>query len=93
MLTDLKYVKYDSQSSETSQTYPSTEKQKKLGKVLVDDLKEIGLSAARMDEYGYVTATLEANTDKQIPVIWLIGHLDTSPEVCGNDGQPEINKN
>ncbi len=89
----LKYVKYDTQSSESSETYPSTEKQKELGKVLVEELKEIGLTEVQLDEYGYVTGTLEANIDKQIPVIGLIAHLDTSPDVSGKNVKPTIHKN
>ncbi|HDP99559.1 MAG TPA: peptidase T [bacterium] len=89
----LNYVKYDTQSSETSETYPSTEKQKELGKVLVEELKEIGLTEVQMDEYGYVTATLESNTNKKVPVIGLIAHLDTSPDVSGKDVKAVIHKN
>ena len=89
----LKYVKYDTQSSETSDTYPSTEKQKELGKVLVEELKDIGLTDVEMDEYGYVMATLEATTDRKVPVIGLIAHMDTSPEVSGKDVKPIIHKN
>ncbi|MBC8180748.1 peptidase T [candidate division KSB1 bacterium] len=89
----LKYVKYDTQSSETSDTYPSTEKQKALGVTLVEDLKEIGLTDVQMDKYGYVTATLKANTDKKIPTIGLIAHMDTSPDVSGKDVKPVIHKN
>lgn len=89
----LKYVKYDTQSSETSDTYPSTEKQKELGKVLANELKEIGLTDVEMDKNGYVTGTLEANTDKNIPVIGLIAHMDTSPDVSGKDVKPVIHEN
>jgi len=89
----LKYVKYDTQSSETSDTYPSTEKQKVLGKVLVEDLQQIGLTEVQIDKYGYVTATLEANTDKKIPTIGLIAHMDTSPDVSGKNVKPVIHKN
>ncbi|OQX95903.1 peptidase T [candidate division KSB1 bacterium 4572_119] len=89
----LKYVKYDTQSSETSETYPSTEKQKILGKVLVEELKEIGLTEVEIDKYGYVTGTLEANTDKAVPVIGLISHMDTSPDVSGKDVKAVIHEN
>jgi tripeptide aminopeptidase len=89
----LKYVKYDTQSSETSDTYPSTEKQKELGKVLVEELRGIGLTDVQMDKYGYVTATLRANTDKKIPTIGLIAHMDTSPDVSGKDVKPIIHEN
>lgn len=89
----LNYVKYDTQSSETSDTYPSTEKQKELGKVLAQELKKIGLTEVEMDKYGYVTATLAANSDKKIPVIGLIAHMDTSPDVSGKDVKAAIHKN
>lgn len=89
----LKYVKYDTQSAEDAETYPSTEKQKILGQVLVEELKEIGLKDAAMDKHGYVTATLEANTDKKIPTIGLIAHMDTSPDVSGKDVNAQIHKN
>lgn len=89
----LKYVKYDTQSSEDSTTYPSTEKQKILGADLVKELQEIGLKAAQMDGYGYVTATVESNTDKKVPVLGLIAHMDTSPDVTGANVKPVIHKN
>lgn len=89
----VKYVKYDSQSAEDSESYPSTEKQKILAQVLVEDLKAIGLKEAAMDEHGYVTATLEANTERKIPTIGLICHMDTSPDVSGEDVKPQIHKN
>ena len=89
----LKYVKYDTQSSEESETFPSTEKQKVLGKYLVEELKQIGLTDVQMDGHGYVTGTLEANTDKKVPTIGLIAHMDTSPDVSGKDVKPVIHKN
>ncbi|MDI6779698.1 MAG: peptidase T [Bacteroidota bacterium] len=89
----LKYVQYDTQSSEESTTYPSTEKQKILGTELVKELQEIGLKDAQMDEYGYVTATLEATSTKKVPVIGLIAHMDTSPDVTGENVKPVIHKN
>lgn len=89
----LKYVKYDTQSAEDSNTFPSTEKQKILGAELVKELHEMGLKDAQMDNYGYVTATLEANTDKKVPVIGLIAHLDTSPDVSGENVKPIIHYN
>lgn len=89
----LKYVGYDTQSAEDAETFPSTEEQKVLAQVLVEDLKAIGLSDANMDAHGYVTATLEANTEKRIPTLGLIAHLDTSPDVSGKDVKPHIHKN
>jgi tripeptide aminopeptidase len=88
----LKYVKYDTQSAEESEAYPSTEKQKILGAELVEDLKKIGLTDAGMDKYGYVTATLPATSAKKIPTIGLIAHMDTSPEVSGANVKPQIHK-
>lgn len=88
----LKYVTYDTQSAEESQTYPSTEKQKILGKVLVEELKTIGLANAQMDEHGYVTATLDTNMDQPVPTIGLIAHMDTSPDVSGKDVKPILHK-
>ncbi|NOY76580.1 MAG: peptidase T [Calditrichaeota bacterium] len=88
-----KYVSFDTQSSEESESFPSTMKQKKLGKVLAQELKTMGLQDVEMDEWGYVTATLPANTDKNVPVVGLISHMDTSPEVSGANVKPIIHKN
>lgn len=88
-----KYVSFDTQSSEESESFPSTMKQKNLGKVLAEELKSMGLEDVEMDEWGYVTATLPANTDKKVPVIGLISHMDTSPEVSGANVKPVIHKN
>ncbi len=89
----LKYITFDTQSLEGSDTYPSTEKQKELGKHLVRELKQMGLSDVTMDEYAYVMATLPANTKRHIPVIGLIAHMDTSPDVSGKDVKAVIHKN
>ena len=89
----LNYVKIDTQSDPDSNTYPSTEKQKNLGRVLVKELKEIGISDADMDEFGYVYATIESNTDKNVPVLCFCSHMDTSPDVTGKNVNPVINKN
>jgi len=89
----LRYVAYDTQSAEESETFPSTGKQKILGQVLVDELKTIGLADAHIDEFGYVMATLEANVDRAAPVIGLIAHMDTSPDVSGQDVKPQIHAN
>jgi len=88
----LNYVKYDTQSAEESDTWPSTEKQKVLGKVLVQDLLDMGLSDAAMDDNGYVMATLPGNVDG-VPTIGLIAHMDTSPDVSGKNVKPVIHKN
>ncbi|MFQ6104501.1 MAG: peptidase T [Candidatus Glassbacteria bacterium] len=88
-----KYVGYDTQSSETSDTYPSTDKQKVLGEVLVDDLKSMGLKDAKMDKHGYVMATLPANTSRDTVTLGFIAHMDTSPDVSGKDVKPELHEN
>src|SRR3990172_2078952 len=89
----LKYVKIDTQSDPNSETCPSTEKQKDLGKVLVKELIEIGITDANMDEFGYVYATIPSNTSKKVPVICFCAHMDTSPDCSGKDVNPQIVKN
>ncbi len=89
----LRYVKYDTQSDDDSQSFPSTEKQRILSKDLAKELKELGLGDAHMDENGYVMATLPSNTDKKVPAIGFIAHVDTSPAVTGANVNPVINKN
>ena len=88
-----KYIKIDTQSNEESTTCPSTDKQLNLGKVLVAELKEIGLSEVSMDENGYIMATLPANTDKKVPTIGFISHMDTAPDFSGENVNPQIIKN
>ncbi len=88
----LKYVQYDTQSAEGANCYPSTEGQKVLGQELVKELSAMGLADACMDEYGYVTATLEATTTRPVPTIGLIAHLDTSPDVSGKDVKPIVHR-
>ena len=89
----IKYAKVHTTSSEDSETVPSTEIQKNLGKILVEDLKEIGLSDAYMDDKGYVYATLKANTDKNLKKIGFIAHMDTSPAASGENVNPQIHRN
>lgn len=89
----LNYVKYDTQSDEEATCFPSSEKQKILSKDLAAELKTLGLTDAHMDENGYVMATLPANTDKQVPTIGFIAHVDTSPAVSGANVQAIIRKN
>lgn len=94
-----RYVRIDTQSSDTSTTYPSTEKQKDLLRVLVDDLKAAGLEDAVMDEWGYVMATLPSNlpadhpAQGQVPTLGLIAHVDTYHEVSGTDVKPQVHRN
>jgi tripeptide aminopeptidase len=89
----LRYVKIDTQSDPTSSTIPSTEKQKNLGKLLVEELLLMGIQDAEMDEFGYVYATIPATSKKQIPVICFCAHMDTSPDCSGKDVRPIIHKN
>ena len=89
----IKYAKVHTTSSEYSESVPTTEIQKDLGKILVEDLKEIGLEDAHMDEKGYVYATLKSNTDKNLNKIGFIAHMDTSPAASGENVNPQIHKN
>ena len=85
----LRYIAIDTQSDEHSGTYPSTEKQKVLLRLLREELKELGLADAAMDEYGYVTATLPARGAKvSAPVLGLLAHVDTSPDCSGANVRP-----
>jgi tripeptide aminopeptidase len=89
----LRYVTIDTQSDPTSVTFPSTEKQKDLGRLLVDELLAIGVSDAHLDEWGYVYATIPSNTDKDVPVICFCSHMDTAPDSSGKDVKPIVHKN
>lgn len=89
----LRYVKIDTQSDAASTTCPSTEKQKDLGRILVEELLELGISDAHLDEHGYVYATLEATSSKQVPVICYCSHMDTSPDSSGKDVKPMVHRN
>jgi tripeptide aminopeptidase len=86
----LRYVVIDTQSDPASPTCPSTEKQKDLGRLLARELQAMGLSDARLDEHGYVYATIPANTDKRVPVICFCSHMDTSPDCTGKNVKPQI---
>lgn len=89
----LRYVKIDTQSDPLSETFPSTAKQKDLLGLLAEELKQLGLADAHMDEWGYVYATLPSNTDKQIPVICFCAHADTAPDCSGAHVNPQIHRN
>ncbi len=88
----LKYVQIDTQSDPLSKTFPSTEKQKDLARVLVEELLQMGITDAHMDEHGYVYATIPANTDKDVPVLCFCSHMDTSPDSSGKNVKPLIHK-
>lgn len=90
----VKYAQIDTQSDPHSPTIPSTEKQKDLAKVLVQELHDLGVTNAEMDEFGYVYASLPANTDKtNVAEICFCSHMDTSPDASGKNVKPIIHKN
>lgn len=90
----LRYVQIDTQSEPQSATNPSTEKQKDLSRVLVQELLDMGITDAELDEWGYVYATIPANTDKaSVPTICFCSHVDTSPDVTGAGVKPIIHHN
>ena len=89
----LKYVSFDTQSAEDSETTPSTEKQWALARFLKEELEGIGLTEVEIDEHAYVYATLPANTDEAVPTVGFIAHMDTSPDCSGKDVHPRIVKN
>ena len=86
----LRYVTFDTQSSETSDTTPSTPGQRVFAEALVEELQAIGLEDISLDENSYLMATLPANTDKELPTIGFIAHLDTSPDASGKDVKPRV---
>lgn len=89
----LRYVTIDTQSDPNSPSTPSTEKQKNLSRILVEELRAMGISDAELDEYGYVYATIPANTDKKVPVICFCSHVDTSPDSSGTGVKPIVHAN
>lgn len=86
----LKYVSFDTQSSETSGKTPSTPGQRVLAEAVAEELKSLGMEDVTLDENGYLMATLPANTTKKVPVIGFIAHFDTSPDMSGKDVKPHI---
>src|SRR5688500_16102625 len=89
----LRYVQIDTQSDPQSKASPSTEKQKDLGKLLAEELLQIGLHDAHMDEWGYVYATIPSNSDKKVPVICYCAHVDTAPDCSGTNVKPILHSN
>lgn len=81
----LKYIAIDTRSDPEADTFPSNQNQYVLAKLLAGELKALGLADAAIDRNGYVLATLPANTDKDVPVIGFIAHMDTSPDACGTN--------
>ncbi|MBS2970999.1 peptidase T [Metabacillus sp. KIGAM252] len=87
------YVKVETQSNEESETCPSTPGQLVLARMLTEELRKIGMKDVTMDENGYVMATLPANTDKEVPVIGFLAHVDTATDFTGTDVKPQIREN
>lgn len=89
----VRYTAIDTQSDPNSESFPSTEKQKNLGKLLVAELLEMGIKDAHLDEYGYVYASITGTTDKKVPVICFCSHMDTSPDCSGEHVKAIIHRN
>ena len=89
----LNYVKIDTQSDETSETTPSTEKQWDLANKLKDELQAMGMQEVSIDENAYVMATLPSNVDHHVPVIGFVSHFDTTPDFSGTNVNPQIIEN
>ena len=89
----LRYVRIDTQSATDAECYPSTAKQLNLARVLVEELNALGMADVRLDEHGYVTATLPANTQTTAPVVGCLAHMDTSPAASGENVKPRVIEN
>jgi tripeptide aminopeptidase len=89
----LQYVTIDTQSDPSSETIPSTEKQKDLGRALVYELLAMGVTDAHLDEFGYVYATIPSNTKKNVPMVCFCSHMDTAPDCSGTGVKPILHKN
>lgn len=89
----MRYVQVDTQSDPASPSQPSTEKQKDLSQILVQELKAIGIADAELDEHGYVYATIPATSTKNVPVLCYCSHVDTAPDCSGKDVKPILHKN
>lgn len=89
----ISYAQMDTQSNEDNDTCPSTPGQMVLAHKLVEELQQIGMSEVQVDEHGYVMATLPANTDKDVPTIGFLAHLDTATDFTGANVKPQIIEN
>jgi tripeptide aminopeptidase len=89
----IRYVQFDTQSDPSSGNHPSTEKQKDLGRLLINELQELGITDACLDDFGYVYASIHSNSDKSVPVICFCSHLDTSPDCSGKGVRPIVHRN
>jgi tripeptide aminopeptidase len=89
----MRYVQVDTQSDPLSNSHPTTDKQKDLSKILAEELKQMGIADAHVDEWGYVYATIPSTTGKKMPVICFCAHVDTAPDCSGTNVKPLLHKN
>ncbi len=89
----IKYIKIDTESDPNNPAFPSTEKQWDLAKVLVEDLKQIGMQDVDLDDNCYIMATLPSNVDYEVPTVGFVAHIDTSPDFTGKNVNPQITEN
>ncbi len=89
----VRYVKVDTQSNPENPAFPSTEKQWDLAKILVEELKEIGMKEVTLDDNCYIMATLPSNVDFEVPTIGFVAHIDTSPDYSGTNVKPQFHEN
>jgi len=89
----INYVKIDTTADPVSETFPSSMKQKDLGKLLIKELTELGISNIEMDEWGYVFGTIPSNIDKKVPTICFCAHMDTAPDCSGTNVKPIVHRN
>ena len=90
----MRYAQIDTQSDPQATRFPSTEKQLELSRLLVSELRAIGVSDVELDEHGYVYAGIASNSDRdQIPVICFCAHVDTAPDVSGTGVRPILHRN
>ena len=88
----MRYVQVDTQSDPFSESQPTTEKQKDLSRILVEELKAIGVKDAELDEHGYVYATIPSNIDTSAPIVCFCAHVDTAPDCSGTNVKPILHK-
>lgn len=89
----MRYVQVYTTSNPNSTSFPSTERQKDLGRILVKELQDLGIEDAEMDEWGYVFGTIKGNTEREVPTICFCAHMDTAPDVSGENVKPILHKN
>ena len=88
-----RYAQIDTQSNPDSNTQPSSEKQLHLSRLLLEELRSMGLTETELDENGYIYAIIPSNTDKNVPVICFCAHVDTSPDCKASDVKPLLHTN